>query len=255
VLGVSMPGFGSSSRTKNNASALCEALHAEYREISVVPSTRQHFLDIGHDESNHDVVFENAQARERTKILLSIANGEGLLDVGTGDLSESALGWTTFGGDHLAQYGINGSLPKTVVREVVREAAARFPAAKEILLDILDTPVSPELLPGKDGEIVQKTEDIVGSYELHDFFLYHMLKGKGPAELYDMAVCQLPFEEAYVYKVLGIFLRRFFDAQFKRISAPECPNLLFSIGPSSFNMPADMRAGAFLTAYERMKRR
>ena len=229
------------------------ALGCTYREISVVPACRQHFADIGHDEADHSVVFENAQARERTKILLSIANAEGLLDVGTGDLSEAALGWTTFGGDHLAQYGINASIPKTVVRRIVAEAKHRFPAAADVLQDILDTPVSPELLPAENGKIAQKTEELVGSYELHDFFLWHLLHGKGPRALFELAVEQLPFPPAEIYRVLGIFLKRFFAQQFKRNCAPEAPMLLVSIAPAALTLPSDLSAAPFLREYESIR--
>ncbi len=251
VVAISMPGFGTSGRTKNNAKLLPRALGCEYREISVVPASRQHFSDIGHDENNRNVVYENAQARERTKILLSIANAEGLLEVGTGDLSEIALGWCTFGGDHMAQYGINSSIPKTVIRMVVNAAKERFPAAADILQDILDTPVSPELLPtDSEGEIAQKTEEVVGSYELHDFFIWHFLKGKGPRELFDMAAKELPFPKKEIHRVLGVFLRRFFASQFKRNSAPEAPLVVASIAPDVFTMPSDMVGAPFMREYE-----
>ena len=249
IVGVSMPGFGTSHRTKNNAELLLRALGCTYREISVVPACRQHFADIGHDEADHGTVFENAQARERTQILLSIANAEGLLDVGTGDLSEAALGWTTFGGDHLAQYGINASIPKTVIRRVVHAAKARFPAAADVLQDILDTPVSPELLPTENGEIAQKTEALVGSYELHDFFLWHLLQGKGPRLMFELALEQLDFPPEEVHRVLGIFLRRFFAQQFKRNCAPEAPKILVSIAPSSLTLPSDLSPAPFLREY------
>ena len=227
ITGVSMPGFGTTSRTKNNSRALVEALGCKYREI-----------------------------RERTKILLSIANEEGLLDVGTGDLSEAALGWTTFGGDHLAQYGVNASVPKTIIRRVVAAVGADFGAdADAILRDILATPVSPELLPANGGEISQKTEELVGSYELHDLFLYYFLKGKGPKELYDIALGTLDFGEEEVYRTLGTFLRRFFSQQFKRNCAPEAPLVCLSIAPSVWNMPSDMASAAFMAEYERIKRR
>ena len=256
ITGVSMPGFGTTSRTKNNSRALVEALGCKYREISVAAACREHFANIGHDEANHNSVYENAQARERTKILLSIANEEGLLDVGTGDLSEAALGWTTFGGDHLAQYGVNASVPKTIIRRVVAAVGADFGAdADAILRDILATPVSPELLPANGGEISQKTEELVGSYELHDLFLYYFLKGKGPKELYDIALGTLDFGEEEVYRTLGTFLRRFFSQQFKRNCAPEAPLVCLSIAPSVWNMPSDMASAAFMAEYERIKRR
>jgi NAD+ synthase (glutamine-hydrolysing) len=254
VLGVSMPGFGTSSRTKNNSQRLVEALGCEYKEISVKTACEQHFLDIGHDIGDHSVVFENAQARERTKILLSLSNKYGLLDVGTGDLSEAALGWTTFGGDHLAQYAINASLPKTVIRMVVKEAKERFPEAAGILQDILDTPVSPELLPPVHGEIAQKTEQVIGDYELHDFFLYQLIVNRaGPAEIYRKAAAELQYDKDEIYRVLGIFLNRFFSSQYKRNSGTEGPNLLLSISPSSFLMPSDLAGGPWLREYRAIK--
>ena len=255
VLGISMPGFGSSKRTRNNARLLVEALGASYREIDITESCRLHFRAIEQDEAVHDVVFENAQARERTQILLDISNKEGLLDVGTGDLSEAALGWTTFGGDHLAQYGINASIPKTVIRKVVAAAKELFSDASEILQDILDTPVSPELLPGKNDEtIAQKTEELIGSYELHDFFIFEMLVNKkGPRALFEAACKKLPFSKEEVYRVLGIFIKRFFAQQYKRCCAPEAPDILLSLSPRLFPFPSDMRAGAFIEEYERIK--
>ena len=255
VLGVSMPGFGSSKRTRNNARLLVEALGARYMEIDITAACRQHFADIGQDENNHDVVFENAQARERTQILLDISNKEGLLDVGTGDLSEAALGWTTFGGDHLAQYGVNASIPKTVIRKIVAAAKESFPAAAEVLQDILDTPVSPELLPpAGNGEIAQKTEELIGAYELHDLFLYEMLvKKKGPEAMFEAACGKLDAPKAEIYRVLGIFLKRFFAQQYKRCCAPEAPALLLSLAPAAFPFPSDMRPGAFMKEYEEIK--
>ncbi len=250
VVGVSMPGFGSSHRTRNNAKALVETLGCTYREIDIVPACQRHFQDIGREENAHDTVFENAQARERTQILLSIANGENLLNVGTGDLSEAALGWTTFGGDHLAQYGINASIPKTVIRRVVAQAAERFPEAAEILHDILATPVSPELLPLVDGAIAQKTEEVLGAYELHDFFLYHFMHGMRPKKIYAAACAALEFPHQEIYRVLGIFLRRFFAQQYKRACAPEAPLICLSIAPGALDMPADMTGAAFLREYE-----
>ncbi len=255
VLGISMPGFGSSKRTRGNAQLLVEALEAEYREIDITEACRLHFRDIGHDENEHNAVFENTQARERTQILLDISNKEGLLDVGTGDLSEAALGWTTFGGDHLAQYGVNASIPKTVIRRVVAAAKELFPAAAKVLQDILDTPVSPELLPtDKAGEISQKTEELIGSYELHDLFIYEMLVNKkGPKAIFELACDRLDFSREEIYRVLGIFLKRFFAQQFKRCCAPEAPAILVSLSPVCFPFPSDMRADAFMHEYEDIK--
>jgi NAD+ synthase (glutamine-hydrolysing) len=250
ILGLSMPGFGTTGRTRGNAEALVKALDCTYREISVVPACRQHFADIGHDENARDTVFENAQARERTKILLDIANGGNLLDVGTGDLSEAALGWTTFGGDHLAQYGVNASIPKTVIRRVVREACVRFPEAAETLEDILATPVSPELLPPEDGTIAQKTEELVGAYEMHDFFIWHFMKGLRPRKIYEEACDRLDYPQEEIYRVLGIFLRRFFSQQYKRNCAPEAPLICLSLGPCVLEMPSDLDGRAFLREYE-----
>ena len=231
-----------------------KALGCEYREISVVPACRQHFADIGHDEADHSVVYENAQARERTKILLSVANRENLLDVGTGDLSESALGWTTFGGDHMAQYGINVSLPKTVVRKVTERACLRFPEAADVLTDILNTPVSPELLPTVDGEISQKTEELVGSYDLHDFFIYSFAqKGMGPRRIYEEAVKTFDLPKEEIHRVLGVFLKRFFSQQYKRNCAPEAPLICLTIAPSMWTMPSDMYPGIFMAEYESIK--
>jgi NAD+ synthase (glutamine-hydrolysing) len=254
VLGVSMPGFGSSERTKNNARALVEGLGCSFREIDICAACEQHFQDIGYDTaSGRDAVFENAQARERTKILLSLSNMNNLLDVGTGDLSESALGWTTFGGDHLAQYGVNASVPKTVLRRVIKRAQTRFPEVQDFLEDILSTPVSPELWPLVEGKQEQQTEKIIGSYELHDFFIYQMLVNKkSPHELYTLACNAFSFDPETVYKTLGVFLKRFFSQQFKRNCAPEAPCILISIGPSLFTMPSDMVGEAWLDEYERI---
>lgn len=252
ILGVSMPGFGTTDRTQGNAEKLVRALGCSYREISVVPACRQHFADIGHDENVHDTVFENAQARERTKILLDLANGENLLDVGTGDLSEAALGWTTFGGDHLAQYGVNATVPKTVIRRTVKEACARFPEAAAVLEDILATPVSPELLPPVDGAISQKTEELIGSYELHDFFIYHFAKGMRPQKVYEEACAKLDYSKKEIYRVLGIFLRRFFAQQYKRNCAPEAPLVCLSLSACVLKIPSDFNGQAFLREYEQI---
>ncbi len=256
ITGISMPGFGTTGRTKNNSRSLVEALGCKYREISVANACRGHFADIGHDENIRNSVYENAQARERTQILLDIANEEGLLDVGTGDLSEAALGWTTFGGDHLAQYGVNASVPKTIIRRVVATVGKDFgDEADGVLKDILATPVSPELLPANDGEISQKTEELVGSYDLHDLFIYYFLKGKGPRELYDIALKSLDFPEDEVYRTLGIFIKRFFSQQFKRNCAPEAPIVCLSVAPAVWSMPSDMVSTAFMAEYSAIKRK
>lgn len=255
TVGITMPGFGSSKRTRTNAKRLVEALGCEYREIDITEACRLHFKDIGHDETERNSVYENAQARERTQILLDISNKEGLLDVGTGDLSEAALGWTTFGGDHLAQYGVNASLPKTVIRKVTAAAKQVFPEAAGVLQDILDTPVSPELLPtDQNGEISQKTESLIGSYELHDLFIYEMIVNKeSPKEIFEVACEKTDFPHGEIYRVLGIFLKRFFAQQFKRTCAPEAPDILVSISPLLFPFPSDMSAQAFIREYESIK--
>ena len=221
IVAISMPGFGTTSRTRSNAEILCEQLGVTFREISIAAAVRQHFSDIGHDESVRDVTYENSQARERTQVIMDLANDLNGLVIGTGDLSELALGWATYNGAHMSMYGVNGSIPKTLVRHLVRYEASRSnPELAKVLLDILDTPVSPELLPANEsGEIQQKTEDLVGPYELHDFFLYYMLRyGFNPGKIYRMA--QYAFGGAYdnatILKWLRTFFRRFFMQQFKR---------------------------------------
>ena len=215
IVAVTMPGFGTTDRTYDNAVSLIKSLGATFREVSIVDSVRVHFKDIGRDEAVHDVTYENSQARERTQILMDSANQDGSILVGTGDLSELALGWATYNGDHMSMYGVNASVPKTLVRHLVRYYADTCKDEKltEVLLDILDTPVSPELLPPKDGKIAQKTEDLVGPYELHDFYLYYMLRaGFEPEKIYRLA-CET-FEGMYdketIFKWLKTFYWRFF---------------------------------------------
>ncbi len=263
VLGLSMPGFGTTNRTRKNAKLLIEVLGARFLEIDIRPACIAHFeslnmsMDFEKYDKNESLVLENAQARERTRILLSISNRDGLLDVGTGDLSEDALGFSTIGGDHLALYGINSSLPKTVIREVTAYAAKTIPGAYDVLRDILDTPVSPELLPSKDGDSpIQRTEEILGSYELHDMFILNMLKNNmTPSELYTMALDTFDFPEEYVYNTLGVFLRRFFMQQYKRNAATEGPNILFGISPTDLSMPSDVLGVEFMREYETINRR
>lgn len=263
VLGLSMPGFGTTNRTRKNAKLLIEVLGARFLEIDIRPACIAHFaslnmsMDFEKYDKHESLVLENAQARERTRILLSISNRDGLLDVGTGDLSEDALGFSTIGGDHLALYGINSSLPKTVIREVTAYAAKTIPGAYDVLCDILDTPVSPELLPSKDGDSpVQRTEEILGSYELHDMFILNMLKNDmTPSELYTLALDTFEFPEEYVYSTLGVFLRRFFMQQYKRNAATEGPNILFGISPTDFSMPSDVLGIEFMREYETINRR
>ena len=230
IMAVTMPGFGTSTRTHTNASALMAALGVTAREIPIGAAVSQHFSDIGHDPEDHNVTFENAQARERTQILMDIANDTDGLVVGTGDLSEIALGWCTFNGDHMANYSVNCDVPKTIMQAMVRWAAVnRFPEARETLLDIVDTPISPELTPvDENGNIKQKTEDIVGPYELHDFFLYHLVRhARRPREIRTMAVEAFAgkYDEATDDRWLRKFLWRFFSQQFKRSCSPEGPRV------------------------------
>jgi NAD+ synthase (glutamine-hydrolysing) len=250
IIGITMPGFGTTHRTHDNSVDLMRELGITAREISIVPAVRQHFADIGQDESVHDLTYENSQARERTQILMDIAGKEGGIVVGTGDLSELALGWCTYNGDHMSMYGVNGSVPKTLVRTLVRWAADnKFGTSGDIhktLLDIVDTPISPELLPaGKDGRIAQKTEDSVGPYELHDFFLYHFFRsGAGPDKLLFLARKAFAgtYDDATVRKWLETFLKRFFRQQFKRSCLPDGPKVgSVSLSPrGDWRMPSDL---------------
>jgi NAD+ synthase (glutamine-hydrolysing) len=247
ITGITMPGFGTTGRTYQNAVELIKQLGASFREISIKNACLQHFSDINQPTDKHDATYENAQARERTQILMDIANQQGGLVVGTGDLSELALGWATYGGDHLSMYCVNGGVPKTMVRNIVNWAAdtEQFLAIKTILHDIIDTPVSPELLPADDaGCISQKTEDLVGPYELHDFFLYYLLKnGYSPAHIQQLAAQEFSgrYDDATIQKWLRIFVRRFFTQHFKRSCMPDGPQVFaVSLSPrSGFSMPSD----------------
>ncbi len=260
IIGVTMPGYGTTARTKNNATNLMEALGISSREISIVAACDQHFMDLGHDKNVHDVTFENSQARERTQILMDVANQTNGLVVGTGDLSELALGWATYNGDHMSMYGVNAGVPKTLVRSLVRWAAEnRFetdtPGVREILLDIVDTPISPELLPANDkGEIQQVTEDLVGPYELHDFFIYNFMRnGYDPEKVLFMAKKAFSsetnfYDEETIKKWLKTFLRRFFNQQFKRSCLPDGPMVgSVSLSPrGGWEMPSDAWSSCFL---------
>ena len=254
IVTVTMPGFGTTARTKNNATDLMEALGTHLREITIGAACEQHFKDISHDPSIHDATYENSQARERTQILMDIANQTGGLVIGTGDLSELALGWCTYNGDHMSMYGVNGGVPKTLVRSLVKWAAEnRFEgmtgkdgrSIKEILLDIVDTPISPELLPASENdEIQQVTEDLVGPYELHDFFIYNFMRcGYSPDKIFFLA--RKAFKDSYddetIIKWLKTFVRRFFNQQFKRSCMPDGPKV-GSVGLSprgDWDMPSD----------------
>ena len=277
ILAITMPGFGTTARTHDNARTMSEALGCELREISIAAAVRQHFADIGHDEADHSVTYENAQARERTQILMDIANREGGLVIGTGDLSELALGWATYTADHMSMYGVNAGVPKTLVRHLVRYVADEAAAGGEaglatagaagqagadlasVLYDVLDTPVSPELLPATgDGKISQKTEDLVGPYELHDFFLYNVLRcGFGPAKVYRLALEAFggryaagtdaddaavgTYDAETVMKWLRKFYWRFFSQQFKRSCLPDGPKVgTVAVSPrGDLRMPSD----------------
>ena len=247
IVTITMPGFGTTDRTYNNAIELCNELGTDLREINIVKAALQHFEDIGHDKDIHDVTYENVQARERTQILMDIANKEGGLLIGTGDLSELALGWCTYNGDHMSMYSVNPSIPKTLVRYLVKYVAQNESnnVVSETLMDILDTPVSPELLP-KDstGEITQKTEDIVGPYELHDFFLYHFIKhGSTKDRIFFLAnhAFKDDYSEEEIQKWLDKFMYRFFTQQFKRSALPDGPKVgSISLSPrGDFRMPSD----------------
>ena len=249
IVAVTMPGFGTTDRTYDNAVSLIQSLGATFREVSIVDSVRTHFRDIGQDEAVHDVTYENGQARERTQILMDIANKSGGMVIGTGDMSELALGWATYNGDHMSMYGVNASVPKTLVRHLVRYYADTCgdETLQKVLYDVLDTPVSPELLPPEDGKISQKTEDIVGPYELHDFFLYYILRfGCTPKKIYRLA--KYAFDGTYdtetIQKWLKTFYRRFFSQQFKRSCLPDGPKVgTVAVSPrGDLRMPSDASA-------------
>lgn len=243
---VTMPCFGTTDRTYGNAVHLAGELGATLREIPIQEAVRRHFLDIGHDMENHDITYENGQARERTQVLMDVANQCGGMVIGTGDMSELALGWATYNGDHMSMYGVNVSVPKTLVRYLVGFYADTCGSEKlqKVLYDVLDTPVSPELLPPKDGEIAQKTEDIVGPYTLHDFFLYYVLRlGYGPEKIFRLAVYAFSgeYDRETIYHWLDIFCHRFFRQQFKRSCLPDGPKVgTVSVSPrGDLRMPSD----------------
>lgn len=246
IVAITMPCFGTTKRTKSNSEKLCDALGVSFKEINITKSVNQHFEDIGQDKNCYDVTFENSQARERTQVLMDYANKTGGMVLGTGDLSELALGWATYNGDHMSMYGVNSSVPKTLIKTLIKyEASVATKNLTEVLTDILDTPVSPELLPvDEKGNISQITEDLVGPYELHDFFLYHMIRrGSGPAKIYNLAVAA--FGEDYTAETirhwLKTFIRRFFTQQFKRSCVPDGPKVCsVSLSPrGDWQMPSD----------------
>ena len=261
IIGITMPGFGTTDRTYNNALTLMSSLQVTVKEISIKDACIQHFQDIGHDMSVHDVTYENGQARERTQILMDYANKVGGLVIGTGDLSELALGWATYNGDHMSMYGVNASIPKTLVRHLVGWVAQTGVdvLSRNTLLDIIDTPISPELIPAdENGNIRQKTEDLVGPYELHDFFLYHFLRfGSRPAKIFYLA--EVAFRGVYdsttIKKWLTNFCRCFFAQQFKRSCLPDGPKVgSVSLSPrGDWRMPSDASAALWLKECEELQ--
>ena len=259
IIAVTMPCFGTTDRTKSNAVLLAERLGATLRTVDISGSVRSHFRDIGHDPEDHSVTYENAQARERTQVLMDIANATGGLVIGTGDLSELALGWCTYNGDHMSNYAVNAGIPKTLVRHLVSfisdDKESEDPQLSGVLTDILDTPVSPELLPAVQGEISQKTEDLVGPYELHDFFLYYALRwGFGPRKVLRLAEKAFGkrYSRAVILKWLRSFYRRFFSQQFKRSCLPDGPKVgTVALSPrGDWRMPSDASAALWLSELE-----
>lgn len=258
---ITMPCFGTTDRTYHNACAMAQKVGADLREINIRQAVTQHFSDIGHDGDRHDVTYENSQARERTQVLMDIANEVMGLVIGTGDMSELALGWATYNGDHMSMYGVNASVPKTLVRHLVRYYADTCGEQEltEVLLDVLDTPVSPELLPPREGEISQKTEDLVGPYELHDFYLYYVLRyGYRPSKLYRMALQAFGgrYEGDVILKWMKVFYSRFFSQQFKRSCLPDGPKVgSAALSPrGDLRMPSDACSKLWLEELEKIGR-
>lgn len=259
IIAVTMPGFGTTDRTYENAVNMIHCLGATFMEVRIKKAVNQHFEDIGHDQTVHDVTYENAQARERTQILMDIANQKNGMVIGTGDMSELALGWATYNGDHMSMYGVNAGVPKTLVRHLVGYYADTCGEDKlaAILRDVLNTPVSPELLPPENGEIAQKTEDLVGPYELHDFFLYYVLRmGFAPEKIYRLAKIAFAgtYEDAFILKWLKTFFRRFFTQQFKRSCLPDGPKVgTVAVSPrGDLRMPSDACARIWLDELEKL---
>ena len=257
IVAITMPCFGTTGRTKSNAEKLALTEGVDFRTIDIGESVKSHFRDIGQSMDDLSVTFENGQARERTQVLMDVANKEGALVIGTGDLSELALGWATYNGDHMSMYGVNGGVPKTLVRHLVRYVAetTSIKEEAEVLLDILATPVSPELLPARNGEISQVTEDLVGPYELHDFFLYNMVRlSFSPGKIFRLA--SIAFSGIYdcetIYKWERIFIRRFFQQQFKRSCLPDGPKVgTITLSPrSDWRMPSDGDSEIWLKALD-----
>ena len=261
IISVTMPCFGTTDRTYNNACKMSLSLGAELREVPIAAAVMQHFKDIGHDPEDHSVTYENSQARERTQVIMDIANANGGMVIGTGDMSELALGWATYNGDHMSMYGVNASVPKTLVRHLVQYYADTTDdkELQEVLYDVLDTPVSPELLPPKDGKIAQKTEDLVGPYELHDFFLYYFLRfGYAPSKIYWIAKYSFAgeYDDETIYKWLRTFCWRFFAQQFKRSCLPDGPKVgTVALSPrGDWRMPSDACVASWMRDLERVVR-
>jgi len=262
IIGVTMPGFGTTDRTYNNAIKLMESLHITIKEISIVDAVNVHFKDILHDSSLHDITYENSQARERTQILMDLSNKYNGIVIGTGDLSELALGWATYNGDHMSMYAVNTSIPKTLVRYLVEWIALKEESRKSklILCDILETPVSPELLPPTaSGKIKQKTEEVVGPYELHDFFLYYMLRfGFAPKKIFALACSafSVDYPKETIFKWLKVFYRRFFQQQFKRSALPDGPKVgSICLSPrGDLRMPSDTTAGLWMNQLDALEK-
>lgn len=257
---ITMPCFGTTDRTYQNACLLTQKLGATLSEVNIKEAVRIHFRDIGHSEEQHDVTYENSQARERTQVLMDIANKTGGMVIGTGDMSELALGWATYNGDHMSMYGVNASVPKTMVRHLVRYYADTCGDAElsAVLIDILDTPVSPELLPPKEGKIAQKTEDLVGPYELHDFYMYYILRyGYTPSKIYRLAKIAFAdiYDDATILKWLNTFYRRFFMQQFKRSCVPDGPKVgTVALSPrGDLRMPSDACATLWMKDLEQLQ--
>ena len=258
IIAITMPCFGTTKRTKGNAEKLAEALGVSFEQIDIKKSVLQHFKDIGQSENDFSVTYENAQAREGTQVLMDKANQVGGLVIGTGDLSELALGWATYNGDHMSNYAVNASIPKTLVRHIVSYVASQGKKESKVLYDILSTPVSPELIPPKDGEISQVTEDIVGPYELHDFFLYYFVRfAFPPSKIFRLA--KIAFAKTYsddiIFKWLETFIRRFFSQQFKRSCLPDGPKVgTVTFSPrGDWRMPSDASPELFLEDLNRIK--
>ena len=261
IISVTMPCFGTTDRTYNNACKMSLSLGAELREVPIAAAVMQHFKDIGHDPEDHSVTYENSQARERTQVIMDIANANGGMVIGTGDMSELALGWATYNGDHMSMYGVNASVPKTLVRHLVQYYADTTDdkELQEVLYDVLDTPVSPELLPPKDGKIAQKTEDLVGPYELHDFFLYYFLRfGYAPSKIYRIAKYSFAgeYDDETIYKWLRSFCWRFFAQQFKRSCLPDGPKVgTVALSPrGDWRMPSDACVASWMRDLEQVVR-